>query len=32
MKSLLNTSDLKKIDIIDIFNFADELKKTIQNH
>ena len=27
MKSLLNTSDLKKIDIIDIFNFADELKK-----
>ena len=26
MKSLLNTSDLKKIDIIDIFNFADELK------
>lgn len=26
MKSLLNISDLKKQDIIDIFNFADELK------
>ena len=26
MKSLLNISDLKKGDITDIFNFADELK------